>query len=74
VATGDDAAVLRALRAQDAGQLAGVDAGDGDGAFARQVGVSDVEARKLERRSGRSLMIRPAAWIFDASTSSSLMP
>ncbi|MCY1292362.1 hypothetical protein D9M70_415830 [compost metagenome] len=37
VVAGEDAAVLRALLAQDAGQPAGIDAGDGDGAVFLQV-------------------------------------
>ena len=59
----DDAAVLRALRAQQARQPAGVDVGDGR-PCSRAAGTrgSVRRLRKFDARSGRSLMIRPAAW------------
>jgi hypothetical protein len=35
---------------------------------------SGMAARKLDTRSGRSFTTRPAAWTFEASTSSALTP
>jgi hypothetical protein len=50
---GEDGAVLGALLAQDAGQLAGVDAGDGDDVFGLQVigqRLGGAEVRRQQRQ------------------------
>ena len=70
----DDAAVLRpGLRSTRVRRRVSM-LGDGHRAFARRYSASVTVARKLDTRSGRSLMTRPAAWTLVDSTSSSLTP
>jgi hypothetical protein len=58
---GQDATGLGALFAQDTGQLAGIDAGDGDDAVLLQVGRQIILATPVGGAAGRSRMTRPAA-------------
>ena len=58
---GHQRAVLRAAVAQQAGQLAGVDVGDGDDAALRQPLRQRAWLRQLLGRRGTSRTIRPAA-------------
>ncbi len=60
VVAGHDAAVLRPLLAQDAGQPAGIDVGDGHHLVLAQILVKGFSLRQLLVSSGRSRITRPA--------------